>query len=109
MKRLIVLIFLASLLFAVETVPRTKTTGDEGTAKGKTEVVTSEQAKKSKSEKEKDSIIDADSNSVNDQREDDLQKIRLLKSRFRDLFKKKAEEPESPQSKQSRPQKNKRK
>ncbi len=46
MKRLIVLIFLASLLFAVETVPRTKTTGDEGTAKGKTEVVTSEQAKK---------------------------------------------------------------
>jgi len=109
MKRLIVFVFLASLIFAVETVPRTKTAGDDETSKGKTEVVTSEKAKKSKSEKEKDSIVDADSNSVNDQREDDLQKIKWLKSRFRDLFKKKAEESEGSPSKQSRPQKNKRK
>ncbi len=108
MKRFIVFVFFASLLFAVETVPRTKTTGDE-TSKGKTEVVVTEKTRKSKSEKEKDSIIDADSNSVNDQREDDLQKIKWLKSRFRDLFKKQAEESEGSQSKQSRPQKNKRK
>lgn len=108
MKRLIVLIFLASLVFAVETVPRTKKTGDDQTSKGKTEVVTSGQVKKSKNEKEKDSIIDADSNSVNDPREGDLQKIKWLRSRFREL-KKKAEESEGSQSKQSRPQKNKRK
>jgi len=107
MKRLIVLVFLASLLFAVETVPRTKTINDDRTSKDKTEVVTSEKTQKSKGEK--DSFIDIDSNSVNDQREHDLQKIKWLNSKFRDLFKKKAEKPEGSQPKQSRPQQNKRK
>jgi len=46
-----------------------------------------------------DQFIDADSNNVNDQREDDLLKIKQLKTKFRDLFKKgddKKTEPKNP-------------
>ncbi|MEO0128923.1 MAG: hypothetical protein ABIL07_07740 [candidate division WOR-3 bacterium] len=39
-----------------------------------------------------DHFIDADSNNVNDQREDDLLKIKQLKTKFKDLFKKDTED-----------------
>jgi len=47
----------------------------------------------------KDSIQDADSNNINDQREDDLLKIKWIKIKFKDLFKKepvKKTEPKKP-------------
>jgi len=38
-----------------------------------------------------DHFIDTDSNNVNDQREDDLLKIKQLKTKFKELFKKETE------------------
>ena len=114
MKRFLLIIYIASLLFAIEPVPRTKKTGDDKTSKTKTEIVTGKSKKqvlhKDKSTSKRDSIVDVDSNSVNDQREHDLQQIKWLKSRFRDLFKKKKSENTSEsRGEQDKPQKNKHK
>ncbi len=111
MKRFLLLIYIASLLFAIESAPRAKRSGDDKTSKTKTEIVSDESKKqvihKAKSTSKRDSIIDVDSNSVNDQREHDLQKIKWLKSKFRDLFKKKSGKTEESRDKQDKPQKNK--
>lgn len=90
MKRLIVLIFLASLLFGVKPVPRNKN-NDNKNQKTKTEkVIKSNQqsAKKDSKQKDKDGFIDIDANGVNDQRESDLQKIKQLHSKHKNLLKK---------------------
>lgn len=112
MKRFLLIIYIASLLFAIEPVPRTKKTGDDKASKTKTEIVT-DIAKKQvlhKSTSKRDSIIDVDSNSVNDQREHDLQQIKWLKSKFKDLFKKnKSENAAESRDEQDRTKKNKRK
>jgi hypothetical protein len=42
--------------------------------------------------KKNDQFIDLDSNNVNDQREDDLLKIKQLKTKFKDLLKKNSKE-----------------
>ncbi len=108
MKRLIVIIFMASLLFAVKSVPRTETADEE--KETKTEIVNEEKAKKPNDHKvktdKKDHFKDADSNSVNDNREDDLQMIKQLKTKFKDLFRKKtSDKQEEPKKKPSQPQK----
>ncbi len=116
MKKFILLIFIVSCLFAVKTVPRAKKNDDHKTSEVITEIVTEEKEKtqithKAKKEKKKDRFQDADSNSVNDQREDDLQKIKWLKTKFKDLkdlFKKKTPDKTKESSdKKSKPQKNK--
>lgn len=114
MKRFLLIIYIASLLFAIEPVPRTKKTGDDKASKTKTEIVT-DKAKKQvlrtdKSASKRDSIVDVDSNSVNDPREKDLQQIKLMKSKFKDLFKKKkSENAAESRGEQDRAKKNKRK
>lgn len=90
MKRLIVLIFLASLLFGVKPVPRNKN-NDNKNQKTKTEKVIKndrQSDKKDSKRKDKDGFIDIDANGVNDQREDDLQKIKQLHSKHKNLLKK---------------------
>jgi len=90
MKRFIVLIFLASLLFGVKPVPRNKN-NDNKNQKTKTEkVIKSNQQsdKKNSKQKDKDDFIDIDANGVNDQRESDLQKIKQLHSKHKNLLKK---------------------
>lgn len=114
MKRFLLIIYIASLLFAIEPVPRTKKTGDDKASKTKTEIVT-DKAKKQvlrtdKSASKRDSIVDVDSNSVNDPREKDLQQIKLMKSKFKDLFKKKkSENAAESRGEQDRAKKSKRK
>ncbi len=88
MKRYIVLIFISSLLFAVKSVPRTDNK-DKDNESTKIKVVDVEKTVPDspvlKKEKAHDHFQDVDSNSVNDQREDDFQKIKSL---FKNLFKK---------------------
>jgi hypothetical protein len=93
MKKLMILIFFASLLFAVKPVPRTKKTNDNRKSVVKTEKIVEYKKQdnyKNRKESKKDDFIDTDSNGVNDQREDDLQKIKQLKTKHKDLLKKKS-------------------
>ena len=102
MKKIIVLIFIGSLLFAIKPVPKDEKAADKENSKIKAETVIKEQIKKQgvyKIEKDsrKDIFEDADSNSINDQREDDFQKIKRLKTRREksfNIFKK--EKPKKP-------------
>ncbi|MEO0095139.1 MAG: hypothetical protein ABIL46_01580 [candidate division WOR-3 bacterium] len=54
---------------------------------------------KEPSDSKNDHFIDNDSNNVNDQREDDLLKIKQLKTKFRDLFKKEKDTETQPSKK----------
>jgi uncharacterized protein YlxW (UPF0749 family) len=93
MKRFIILIFFASLLFAVKPVPRTKKANNNKGSVVKTEKIVEYKKQNSyenKAKNKKDDFIDTDSNGVNDQREDDLQKIKQLKTKHKDLLKKKS-------------------
>jgi hypothetical protein len=95
MKKLIMLIFVASLMFAITPVPRTQKSNTDKESKTKVEKIVKEQNKKQNENKDKkvikkDHFKDSDSNGVNDQREDDFQKIKELKTKFKDLFKKKS-------------------
>jgi len=88
MKRFIVLIFFASLLFGVKPVPRNN--GDKDQDK-KTEKVIKNSDKTEKTDtkqKDKDHYIDNDANGVNDQREEDFQKIKQLNSKHKESPKK---------------------
>lgn len=91
MKRFIILIFFASLLFAVKPVPRIKKANNDKGSVVKTEKIAEHKKQNSyenKAKIKKDDFIDTDSNGVNDQREDDLQKIKQLKTKHKDLLKK---------------------
>jgi hypothetical protein len=91
MKKFILLIFIASLLFAVQPVPRKNKTSSDNKPKinvvnkGKPSYYTQNPAKT----KGHDRFEDADSNSINDKREDDFQKIKKMNSKFKDKYKKK--------------------
>jgi hypothetical protein len=89
MKTCILLLFVASLVFAVQTVPRGTIT--QGGDKTNNESVMKESPHYfvQKQTKGQDHFEDADSNSVNDQREDDFQKIKKLNSKFKDKYQKK--------------------
>ena len=99
MNKLIILLFLGSLLFAVQPVVRNTNRTTRNDDKIKNEDVVKENKddkviiKKDdkdddKNNDKKDRFQDADSNGVNDQREDDLQKIKNLNTKFKDLIKK---------------------
>ncbi len=81
MKKFLLLLCFASFLFALKSVPRTSTTSDDK-ATARTEVVQSSKTKKD-DETKRDRFQDADSNSVNDHREDDFQRIKQLKTKYR--------------------------
>lgn len=106
MKRYIILVFLAGLLFGVKPVPRNN--GDDKDKKTKTEKVIKTSNKTEK--KEKDRFIDNNSNGINDQREKDLQKIKQLNSKHKELLKKnnskKSKEVAPPKKKASSKSKN---
>ncbi len=97
MKAIILsLLLIISLVFAVQPVSKTnrmdREDKDESVIKTqpapvvKGEIESNSEAKSLKNEKQ-DRIEDADSNYVNDRREDDLLQIKHLKSKFKDLFK----------------------
>lgn len=81
MNKMIVLLCFASFLFAVRTVPRSSETSDTKSPT-RIEVVQSTSDKKDDDTK-KDRFQDADSNGVNDQREDDFRKIKLLRTKHK--------------------------
>ncbi len=100
MKKFVFLILIASLLFAVKRVPRTEGTNDEAKSKVKVETVQHKENKKQTDSKEridkkKDHFKDADSDGINDQREDDFQKIKQLKKKPRDVKRKTVEKKKS--------------
>ncbi|MEO0206828.1 MAG: hypothetical protein ABIL22_09185 [candidate division WOR-3 bacterium] len=105
-KLILIIILLLSSLWAVQPVPKDEKTttdtkpsiriqvpdNDREDAEQKKTVVHKTPSNKN------DQFIDADSNNVNDQREDDLLKIKQLKTKLKDLFKKdnKGTEPRTP-------------
>ncbi|MGB3478502.1 MAG: hypothetical protein WBB67_05015 [bacterium] len=107
MKRFIVLIFFASLLFGVKPVPRNNGEKDQKTKTEKVIKSSNKTDKKDTKQKDKDGFIDADANGVNDQRESDLQKIKQLHSKHKNLLKKKNAEVKTSKKKSSNKLKNK--
>ncbi len=100
MNRIIIaIIFIAGYLWAIQPVHRNEKTGQTDEPKIKIPVAEAEKndinhddVKIIKSNNQKttnnknDQFIDADSNNVNDQRENDLLKIKQLKTKLKDLF-----------------------
>uniref|UniRef100_A0A7V1EJ44 Uncharacterized protein n=1 Tax=candidate division WOR-3 bacterium TaxID=2052148 RepID=A0A7V1EJ44_UNCW3 len=100
MNRIILTISLFfALIWAVQPVSRTEKTDKEPVIKiqiqedkGNQEDTKVIQIKnKEPGDSKNDHFIDTDSNNVNDQREDDLLKIKQLKTKFKELFKKETE------------------
>lgn len=93
MKKLILLLFIASMLFAIKEVPRQ--TGTHNANNSESRIETKQEAKTQKNnvvqkrEREQDRFIDRNSNGVNDRREDDFQNIKTKKSKHKELFDKK--------------------
>ncbi|MGB3341258.1 MAG: hypothetical protein WBB37_07235 [bacterium] len=87
MKYFLVLIIFASLLFGVQPVPRNNGDKDEEKKTEKVIKTTNKTEKKDTKQKDKDKFIDNNANGVNDQREEDLQKIKQLNSKHKDLLK----------------------
>jgi hypothetical protein len=105
MKILIVFVFLAGLMFGITPVPRNnKSTGKTTT---NTKVIANnnktDDKKSDDKEKEKDRFKDADKNGVNDQREDDFQKIKEMKTKHKDILKQKSSKPKGKTTKPSKP------
>ena len=105
MKKIMILIFVANLLLAIEQVPRQRESEDKDT--NPTTEVRTREAKKNpleairdagsavmKTLTQPDRFQDKDSNGVNDRREEDFQNIKTRKSKFKDLLGKKETEPE---------------
>lgn len=98
---LLSIIFILGSSWAVKPVPRIEKTDedkkpviqiqipDENKEDQKEQNNNSLEINKPKNQNNKnDQFIDSDSNNVNDQRENDLLKIKQLKNKFKDLFKK---------------------
>jgi hypothetical protein len=81
MKYIIVLIFFASLLFGVKPVPRNN--GDKDEDKKTEKVIKTTDKTEKRYTKQKDHYIDKNANGVNDQREEDFQKIKQLNSKHK--------------------------
>lgn len=117
MKRFIILIFFTTLLFGVKQVPRRKKADVDKKPSTVIDVVQRDVLHQDKDRnqdiKQKDYFIDSDSNSINDRREDDFQKIKKLKKpKIKNLFKKKTDEKKEkvispPKQRESKPSKKK--
>ncbi len=109
MKRLIVVLFMATMLFAIKQVPRQTDTHSANISESKTETKQELRVQKNnvvqKSEREQDQFIDRNSNGVNDRREDDFQNIKTRKSKHKELYKEKNAERSSKQQNVERKQK----
>lgn len=97
MKRFMILMLFTPLLFGIKQVPRGEKADVDKKPSTVIEVVQQDVFRQGKENdkdvKQKDYFIDSDSNSINDRREDDFQKIKELKKpKIKDLFKKRTEE-----------------
>lgn len=99
MKRIILFLCLASMMFAIEQVPRQTSSAENNEsqirveAKQETESQSDMQGKRTtqtssleKRERQQDQFQDKNSNGVNDRREDDFQNIKTKKSKHKDLL-----------------------
>jgi hypothetical protein len=99
MKRIILLLCLASMMFAIKQVPRQTSSAENNEsqirveAKQETKSQSDIQGKRTtktssieKRERQQDQFQDKNSNGVNDRREDDFQNIKTKKSKHRDLI-----------------------
>jgi len=108
MKKGLIFFFVFGLLFAVKPVYKEGEEKNNLKQGSKLEMrIHNEEDKAAKAEKKikqerKDQFQDADSNSVNDSREDDLQRIKWLKTKFKDLLKEKSQKEQPKKSKKSR-------
>ncbi|UCG91358.1 MAG: hypothetical protein JSV97_09795 [candidate division WOR-3 bacterium] len=97
MKRFMILLLFTPLLFGIKQVPRGEKADVDKEPSTVIEVmqrdVFSQGKENDKNVKQKDIFIDSDSNSINDRREDDFQKIKELKKpKIKDLLKKRTDE-----------------
>jgi hypothetical protein len=109
MKKIVLLLFMASVLFALEQVPRQKNSGDDNETRANSEVRPSDSRTSTRQlrndtkitaqndKKQPDRFQDKNSNGVNDRREDDFQSIKTKKSRYKELFGKKDDQTEKKQ------------
>ena len=101
MKKLILLIFIAGIAFAVTPVPRDKKPAKTSTPSAVYVQHDNKDDKDTKKEddRRKDRFIDSDSNGVNDQREKDFQKIKESKTKHKSKDRSVPEKPEKPKKK----------
>ena len=123
MKRFMLLLCLASMLLAIEQVPRQDNSKEEKNPpvqldNGRTSVRTGSRDVRAqdikvvqRNDREQDRFQDSNSNGVNDRREDDFQSIKTKKSKYKELIdKKKIQEtrkkpPETPPRDKREPEK----
>ncbi len=100
MDRIILaIIFIAGYLWAIQPVPKNEKTGQTDEPKTKLHVAKSEKTdinhddariiksnNQNTTNNRNDQFVDVDSNNVNDQRENDLLKIKQLKTKLKELF-----------------------
>lgn len=91
MKIILILFFCATLVFAVKPVPRPENNGDVKTATGVVQNKGDDKNDDARDDEKdkKDLFKDDNSDGVNDQREDDLQKIKNTKPKEKDVNKSK--------------------
>jgi hypothetical protein len=98
MKYLLIILFMANVLLAIEQVPRRRTSPGTKESEKRVEVRASqtnsdsrateirERAIVQKKEKQRDRFVDKNSNGVNDRREDDFRNIKTKKSKHKEKF-----------------------
>lgn len=126
MKKFMLLLFMVSMLLAIEQVPRQSNSEEEKKSGVKVETKqpsarTDSRARTQstnvaqRNDREQDRFQDSNSNGVNDRREDDFQNIKTKKSKYKELIdRKKVEQtkkkqPEVPQREKREPEKKKEK
>ncbi|MCX7995865.1 MAG: hypothetical protein N3A65_08890 [candidate division WOR-3 bacterium] len=106
-KIFLIAILLLNLVWAIQPVARKEKKNDEPAAifeerQSDTDTRRIEIKIKDAYESKGDQFVDTDSNNVNDQREDDLLRIKQLKIKLKDLFKKEKEKESKPFKKPER-------
>jgi hypothetical protein len=98
MKYLLIILFMANVVIAIEQVPRRRTSAGARESEKRVEVRVSqtnsdsraseahEKAIVQKKEKQRDRFVDKNSNGVNDRREDDFRNIKTKKSKHKEKF-----------------------
>jgi hypothetical protein len=112
MRYLLIILLMANVLFAIEQVPRRRTSPGTKESEKRVETRASqtnsnsrvgeehEKAIVQKKEKQRDRFVDKNSNGVNDRREDDFRNIKTKKSKHKEKFDRpevKRVEPKQPQ------------
>jgi hypothetical protein len=112
MKYIFMIFLMASMLLAIEQVPRRTNSAVEKKSENIVEVKKAEaktdtrrddirlKTNVQKSEKQPDRFIDKNSNGVNDRREDDFQNIKTKKSKHKDIIERQKTERVEPQQRE---------